>query len=627
MKQVLTTLACLLWLLAASAKGDYVITGKVTGDLKGRNRIYITDYSMMDSADVKDGRYTIHYSFDKPVTLYVYTQYHSEAGIFAFTPLVVDKPGTVEVDFDVKEYFGVVANNATAVEYSHFTAQYNPLSRGYKEDDPLAQSRIATAQADLLRKLVKEGPDRFSTAYIIDEYTSRMGAALQEELYNALGKTGKATEPGLHMKARLEGLKNAAIGNVIPDFTLNDAQGKAFNIHSLRGKYVIIDFWASWCAPCRASFPHLKSVYEQYKSKGLEIVSISTDKNKGFWRTAMQEENLPWPQLLDDKNISQRGFAVTGIPSMFLIGPDGKVLEKQLGSGPDGGPVDRKLEALFGDSKPAVSQYIDYDELQQQIEPKVQGLAARHQFTTLSRLNEEFKAIRNMDKIPEVVTLPAAATRVMTGREIFNTGKEGVMMLGKLYNCGSCDQLHSGTLATAVVLTADGICATNYHVLKQVLGVDYLSKYSDSLLYVASSEGEVYGIEKILAFNKDGDVAIFKVNTGGRKMSPVALGAPAQVGDPVHAITHPSGYPYYYSTGVVTRNVKISGEGAAGIRMEISADFARGSSGGPILDNQGNLIGMVASTIPIYYVQETEKAFQMVIKCTIPVQTIRGLLL
>jgi thiol-disulfide isomerase/thioredoxin len=629
MKHIIVMLGCLLLSLIVSAKGDYVITGKVKGELNGRNRIYITDYTMKDSAEVKDGYYTIHYTFDKPVTLYVYTQFHSEAGIFAFTPLVVDKPGTVNVDFDIsKGYTGTISNNATAVEFNGFMAKYNKLAFGHKENDPLEHANVQAQQTDLMRQLVKERPDRFSTAYIVNEYTTRLSSQVQQELYNGLGKNAKATEPGLHLKGRLEGLKNTAIGNIVADFSLNAADGKSFSLRTLRGKYVIIDFWASWCGPCRASFPHLKSMYEKYKSNGLEVLSISVDEDKNNWRKAMEEERLPWTQLLDNKKVAERGFGVTGIPAMFLLGPDGKVLEKQVGYAPEGGLIDGKLEALFESktTKTDVSQYIDYDELQEQITPKVLQLAAAHRFTTLSKLNEVFTALPDKEKIGERVTLPAPANRELKGPEIFSTCREGVMMLGKLYNCGSCDQLHSGTLATAVVLTADGICATNYHVLKNILGIAYHSKYSDSLLYVASPEGAVYGIEKILAINKNGDVAIFKVNTGGQQLHPIALGTPANVGEAVHAITHPAGYPYYYSTGVVTRNVKISGEGAPGIRMEISADFARGSSGGPILDDKGNLIGMVASTSPIYYVQETEKAFQMVVKSTVPVQTIRELL-
>ncbi|SEW43525.1 redoxin domain-containing protein [Chitinophaga arvensicola] len=626
MKKLLATLGGLLLVLCAYSKGELVISGKVKGDLKGRNKIYITDYTMKDSVTVKDGHFVYHYSIEHPVTLYVYTQFHSEAGIFAFTPLVIDKPGNVEVDYDLdKGYNAVVSGYETTVEFNAFIDRYNPISYTSKPDDPASQAAAREKTIALFKDIIKARPDRFSTAYAINEFGSRLEPAVQQELYNGLGKNAKASEPGVHIKARLEGLKNAAIGNIIPDFSLKDAEGKSFSIRELKGKYVIVDFWASWCAPCRESFPHLKSVYEKYKSKGLEVVSISIDKNREFWIKAMQEENMPWKQLLDDKNIAESGFAVTGIPAMFLLGPDGKVLEKQRGYAPGGGVIDAKLEALFPEK--AVSKYIDYDQLQQALEPKVQSLAAQHRFTTIPDLLYQLRSLKDLEKIPVSQPLPAAAGKVMKGRDIYTGCRDGVLMLGKLYNCGSCDQLHAGTLATAVALTADGLCATNYHVLQNVLGAVQTGKYRDSLIYVATPAGEVYSIEKILAFNKDGDVAVFKVNTNGASLHPLALGEPAEVGDVVHAITHPAGYLYYYSTGVVTRNIHVSGAGAPGNRMEISADFARGSSGGPILDDKGNMIGMVASTIPIYYVQDTEKAFQMVIKSTVPVQTIRALLM
>jgi thiol-disulfide isomerase/thioredoxin len=112
---------------------------------------------------------------------------------------------------------------------------------------------------------------------------------------------------------------------------------------------VLIDFWASWCVPCRKSFPHMREVYKAFKSDQFEIYSISIDQDKVAWLKAVKEENNPWLQSLDIKNVSQSGFAVTGVPSTFLIDPQGKIMAKEVGFDPNGGSeIEKKLTQLFG---------------------------------------------------------------------------------------------------------------------------------------------------------------------------------------------------------------------------------------------------------------------------------------
>jgi thiol-disulfide isomerase/thioredoxin len=133
-------------------------------------------------------------------------------------------------------------------------------------------------------------------------------------------------------------------GSVAPDFTLLKRDSSQFTLSSMRGKYVLIDFWASWCVPCRRSFPHMREVYKKYKGDKFEIYSVSIDEDKKAWLKAVKEEKNPWLQSLDTKNISQKGFAVTGVPSTFLIDPNGKIIAKEVGFDPNGGSeIEKKL--------------------------------------------------------------------------------------------------------------------------------------------------------------------------------------------------------------------------------------------------------------------------------------------
>ena len=121
------------------------------------------------------------------------------------------------------------------------------------------------------------------------------------------------------------------VGASLPQFKLADAQGNELDPASLlKGKrYILIDFWASWCAPCRKEIPNLKTLYKRYAAKGFEIVSISIDSKKGDWEKALKEEQLPWPNFLDTQG-AKEVWAVRSIPAMFLLDATGKIIAEDI---------------------------------------------------------------------------------------------------------------------------------------------------------------------------------------------------------------------------------------------------------------------------------------------------------
>ena len=120
-------------------------------------------------------------------------------------------------------------------------------------------------------------------------------------------------------------------GKAAPDFTVTDKEGNSVTLRQLMAgkKYTIVDFWASWCGPCRREIPNLKAVYEQFASKGLEIVSISIDTDPAAWRKALDEEKLPWPNFLDQSDIDA-AYGVKLIPAIFLLDANGTVVAINL---------------------------------------------------------------------------------------------------------------------------------------------------------------------------------------------------------------------------------------------------------------------------------------------------------
>ncbi|MBP7939962.1 MAG: AhpC/TSA family protein [Sediminibacterium sp.] len=123
------------------------------------------------------------------------------------------------------------------------------------------------------------------------------------------------------------------IGTVLPDFTQNDINGKPFTLSSLRGKYVLVDFWASWCGPCRAENPNIVKAFNQFKTKNFTVLGVSLDQDKAKWLEAIKKDGLAWNHVSDLKywnNAVAAQFGIQSIPASFLIDPTGKIVARDL---------------------------------------------------------------------------------------------------------------------------------------------------------------------------------------------------------------------------------------------------------------------------------------------------------
>ena len=135
------------------------------------------------------------------------------------------------------------------------------------------------------------------------------------------------------MKTSIDNIKRTSIGNVAPDFTLPTPDGKNVSLSDYRGKIVLLDFWASWCMPCRAESVLVKEIYQKFHEKGLDVFSVSSDKDEQAWRKAIEDDGMVWNQgILRGKNKKHvyELYGIVGIPAIWVIDPDGKIIAKGL---------------------------------------------------------------------------------------------------------------------------------------------------------------------------------------------------------------------------------------------------------------------------------------------------------
>ena len=148
--------------------------------------------------------------------------------------------------------------------------------------------------------------------------------------------TSRVQESVLGKNAREEiAARKATMGGIpAPVFSLNGMDGNPVSLESLQGKYLLLDFWASWCRPCRESMPHLKEIYGRYHGKGLEILGVSIDSDALRWKQAVKEDATPWIHVIDETPVRNKPsrvasmYGVHAVPTVFLIAPDGKMIGK-----------------------------------------------------------------------------------------------------------------------------------------------------------------------------------------------------------------------------------------------------------------------------------------------------------
>lgn len=180
---------------------------------------------------------------------------------------------------------------------------------------------------------IRQHPDSYVSLHMINGKGGVIEPAKFEPFFNLLSSRMKNTSIGKDLAARLAIAKKTDIGRPAVNFTQNNTAGVPVSLASLKGKYVLVDFWASWCGPCRAENPNVLKAYQKFKDKNFEIIAVSLDDKKEAWLKAIETDGLPWIHVSDLKGWKNEVAAlydVKAVPQNFLLGPDGTIIAKNL---------------------------------------------------------------------------------------------------------------------------------------------------------------------------------------------------------------------------------------------------------------------------------------------------------
>lgn len=245
-----------------------------------------------------------------------------------------------------------------------FTDAFARLNKAYDAEQVPGLKENMKLKFDSLAKLSKawqlkwisqyldKQPSSVAGAYILSNYYRMNSDMAIPEIDALLGKMNGAAKASVYYKGMLKSVdsrKAVMVGKDAPDFELLKRDSSSFKLSSLKGKYVMLDFWASWCKPCREGIPHWKKVYQQYQNKGFEIVSITNDSRRSDWLKALDQEKMPWIQVTDEFPVKNRTARIISqyeapfLPFYILLDKNGKILVR---SG-DEKEIDQKLKTLL----------------------------------------------------------------------------------------------------------------------------------------------------------------------------------------------------------------------------------------------------------------------------------------
>ncbi|WP_316794985.1 TlpA disulfide reductase family protein [Pedobacter agri] len=377
------------------AQGKYEINGAVSGITNGQ--IYVFSGNKMDSVQVKDGKFQISGEIKEPVSSIAIAQNSDPRKMSqkSYLQLFVEaRPMVLQLnytDFSEGKLTGSKTQN-DAVRYTSLIkriqskykkemerfesvrSKYNAAAAAKKSDDILEAIKLEDNEVrgylepmfneikDSTLKFIRENPQSYYSLYLFTMSFRDLNYKEAQSYFNSLNPIYKKGKLATDLLEEIEGMKKGIAGAAAGDFNTKDINGNPIKLEDFKGQYVLIDFWASWCVPCRKGNPHLLKLYAKYKPKGLEILGVSDDdRDEDKWKKAVEKDGIGvWRHVLRgleykegtherinvERDISE-GYNISSLPTKILVGPDGIIIARYNGSEQDDKKMDEDLALIF----------------------------------------------------------------------------------------------------------------------------------------------------------------------------------------------------------------------------------------------------------------------------------------
>ncbi|GGG98695.1 TlpA disulfide reductase family protein [Pedobacter zeae] len=344
--------------LAALAQKPFSLNGTLKND-KGNEKIYLS-YSkegktFLDSTELKNGTFAFKGEIGDPLRASVYKKPAEKNGKRDFLSIYLEPANIQLVSADSLKNASISGSKVNADneklkaltkpvqdKLAAINSEFGKLTAEQRKDKALTEAiykRYETASKELEPIYIgfaRSNPQSYVSLSAISQIaTSESAQPEAEKAYAALSQDLKDSKSGRDISTYFNAVKNTKIGLRAIDFTQNDVNDKPVKLSDFKGKYVLVDFWASWCGPCRQENPNVVAAYNQYKDKGFTVLGVSLDQpgKKEAWLKAIADDQLAWTHVSDLKfwdNAVAKQYGIRSIPANFLIDPNGKIVAKGL---------------------------------------------------------------------------------------------------------------------------------------------------------------------------------------------------------------------------------------------------------------------------------------------------------
>ncbi|MEO9099132.1 MAG: TlpA disulfide reductase family protein [Ginsengibacter sp.] len=326
----------------SSSKG-YEISGNVSGYPDGTAVSFLNQQTNTPEkqTNIENGKFIIKGNLPEPSFIILIFADQPPA-----VPLFLDNSKIViKGDKDNLDNLSITGSK-TEDEYQELAKALKPYESMFVPDaqkDPASIAAVEKISEDFVKKYPSSFVDPIAIIRVLQTSENQV---IADKMFKTMTKDVQETSLAKYVNQQLELAKINPIGSEIADFSQTDTSGHKIKISSLRGKYVLIDFWASWCRPCRMENPNVVAAYNKYHQKNFTVLGVSLDQAKGAWLNAIHADGLTWNHVSDLKGWSNEiatKFQITSIPQNILIDPKGIIIAKNL----RGEELNKKLGELF----------------------------------------------------------------------------------------------------------------------------------------------------------------------------------------------------------------------------------------------------------------------------------------